>query len=128
MEFREKRRLLYGRGLEAERARVARSLVHAGRLAEAMEYIEKAKDDALLAEVRRAAVLAGDAFSLLRACQILRVEPEAAEWRDLAARAEAAERWYDAVNALERAGEQEKADALRAQRCPEFRPFKPAGK
>jgi hypothetical protein len=78
--------------------------------------------------VRREAVRAGDAFSLTRACQILRVEADPSEWRELAANAERAERWFDAVNALERAGDAEKSEALRAERCPEFKPFRPAGK
>ena len=128
MEFQEKRRLLYGKGQEAARAAAGAALLGAGRLADALEYLERTKGAEPLAEVRRAAVRAGDFFSLVRACQILKAEPDAGEFRELAAEAERRERFYDAVNALERAGEAEKAEALRQARCPDFRPFRPAGK
>lgn len=124
----EKRRLLHGRGQEPHRARAAAGFVAAGRLAEALEFLDRGPDAKLLEEVRRRAVLAGDAFALFHACRLLRAEAAASEWRDLATRAEMAGRFYDAVNALERAGEPEKAEALRLAKCPEFRPFKPAGK
>lgn len=127
-DIREKRRLLYGKGMEARRTEAARSLVAKGRLAEALELLERARERPLLEDVRRRAVEAGDAFSLGRACQLLEAPPDPAEWRSLAERAERRERFYDAVNALERAGDAEKAEALREARCPEFRPFKPAGK
>jgi len=124
----EKRRILYGRGQEDRRAAVAAALVARGRLAEALEFLERTRDERLLAEVRRRAVLAGDAFALSRAAQILKAEPDPSEWRALATRAELAGRFFDAVNALERAGDAEGSGALRLQRCPDFRPFRPAGK
>lgn len=128
VEFQEKRRLLYGKGMAARRAAVAGKLADAGRLAESLEYLERDRDAAALGRVRREAVRAGDGFSLVRSCQLLRAEPDPSEWRELAANAEGAGKWYDAVNALERAGDAEKAEAVRAARCPGFRPFKPAGK
>jgi hypothetical protein len=127
-ELAEKRRLLYGKGLEKERTAAVHTLLSKGRLAEALEYLERMKDGADLAEVRRAAVRAGDLFSLVRACQILKADPEPAELRELGGNAERAERWFDAVNALDRAGDVERAEAIRAAQCPDYRPFKPAGK
>jgi hypothetical protein len=128
LDLAAKRRLLYGKGLERKRQAAAEALVEAGRLAEALEVLEHTRDGAALDRVRRAAIAAGDAFSLARACQILKAAPDPAEWRDLAAAAERRERWFDAVNALERAGDAERAEAVRAERCPSFRPFRPAGK
>ena len=123
-----RRRLLYGKGLEAERAATAERFVEAGRLAEALEFLERGRENPLHEKVRRRAAEAGDAFSLQRAAQILEAAATPDEWRDLARRAESRERWYDAVNALERAGDAEKAAALRAARCPDYSPFRPAGK
>ena|SRR5690349_1390578 len=128
LELAEKRRLLYARGLDRERSAVVRELVGAGRLAEALEILDRTKDADALAEVRRAAVGAGDLFSLVRACQVLKSDPTPAELGELAGRAERAERWFDAVNAFDRAGDAERAEAVRAARCPDYRPFKPAGK
>jgi hypothetical protein len=126
--FAEKRRLFHARGIDAERLAVARAFLAAGRRSEALEVLERHRDPATLEEVRRSAVAAGDAFALSRCCQILKADPSPAEWRDLAAAAGRAERWYDAVNALGRAGDAEAAEALRAERCPDFRPFRPLDK
>ncbi len=128
LDFLEKRRILHARGMERRRASVSTRLLDEGRLAEAMEYIEKERDHALLDRVRRDAVTAGDAFSLARVAQLLKIAPEPSEWRDLARYAESKERWFDCVNALEKAGDLEKAEEVRAARCPGFRPFRPAGK
>jgi hypothetical protein len=127
-DFVEKRRLLYGRGMESRRAAAAKDLIAKGRLAAALELLERGPDRATLEDVRRRAVEAGDAFSLQRASQLLETPASADDWRALAEKAERRERYYDAVNALERAGDAEKAEALRAARCPDFKPFKPAGK
>ena len=128
VELLEKRRILYAKGQEKRRAALAATLTAKGRLAEALEYLERGREETVLHQVRQAAVLAGDAFALSRACQILKVDADPAEWRGLAARAEGAGKYFDAVNAWEKAGEAEKAETLRLSRCPEFRPFKPAGK
>ena len=128
LELAEKRRLLYGKGLDRERAAAVSALIGKGRLAEALEILDRTREAGPLDQVRRDAVRAGDLFSLVRACQILKVDPDPAELRDLAGNAERAERWYDAVNALARAGDAEKSDALRLARCPDFQPFKPANK
>jgi hypothetical protein len=124
----ERRRILYARDGGARIQAAAKELLQSGRLAESLEFLERAKDLALLNDARRRAIEAGDAFSLRRAGSLLEAEPTADEWRTLSARAEAKERWFDAVNALERAGDVEKAEELRAARCPDFRPFKPANK
>ena len=88
-------------------------------MAESLEYLEHTKDPDTLGKARREAVRRGDAFSLARACQILRAEPAPEEWRELAANAGAAGRFLDAVNALERAGDADGAEALRAAGQPE---------
>ena len=127
-DFVAKRRLLYGKGMESRRAAAARDLVAKGRLAAALELLERGREKPVLEDVRRRAVEAGDAFSLARSCQILDATASPEEWRSLAERAERKGRYYDAVNALERAGDAEKAEALRAAHCPEFKVFRPSGK
>ena len=128
LELADKRRLLYGKGLDAERAAVVKALVGKGRLAEALEILDRTKDAASLGQVRKDAVRAGDLFSLVRSCQILKVDADPAELRELAGIAERAGRFYDAVNALARAGDAEASEALRQAKCPDFQPFKPANK
>ena len=128
LELGEKRHLLYGKGLERGRASVVAGLIGKGRLAEALEYLERSRDAGALDQVRRDAVRAEDLFSLVRCCQILKAEAAPAELRELAANAQRAERWYDAVNAFARAGDAEASEALRVERCPDYQPFKPANK
>jgi len=128
LELAEKRQLLYAKGLDRGRTSVANALIAKGRLAESLEYLERSKDAGALDQVRRDAVRAGDLFSLVRVCQILKSDPTPAELRELAGNAERAERWYDAVNALARAGDAEASEAIRTARCPDFQPFKPANK
>lgn len=128
LELLAKRQILYGKGGEKRMRPLVHRLLGEGRLAEALEYLDRTRDPADLDMVRRAAVAAGDAFSLHRAAQFLKTTPDPSEWRELARVAEGRERWYDAVNALERAGEAEKAEELRSLRCPDYRPFRPAGK
>ncbi len=124
----ERRRLLYGKGAERTRAAAARTLLAAGRLSEALEMLERGGDPGVVAEVRRAAVAKGDAFALQRAAQLLREEVPPGDWRSLAARAEAAGRHYEAIRALEKAGDAEAAEAMRLKHHPEYVPFKPVGK
>jgi hypothetical protein len=128
LELADKRRLLYAKGIDRERSAVVEALIARGRLAEALEILDRTREPVALGKVRGDAVKAGDYFSLNRSCQILKAEPAPAELRDLAANAERASRFYDAVNALVRAGDAEKAEALRAARCPDFQPFRPANK
>ncbi len=127
-EFMQKRRVLYARGHERQQQAAATALLGEGRLAEALEYLERNRDRDLLARVRAAAVAAGDAFSLQRAAQLLKEEPGADEWRSLAGAAEGSGRYYDAVRAWERAGDPERSEAVRVAHHPEYAPFKPQGK
>lgn len=128
LEFQDKRLVLHGKGRESERRAAAEALLAKGRLAEALEYLERTRDEVPLRRARAEAVRTGDLFSFARANQILKSDAQPAEWRELAEAAKRAERWYEAVSALERAGDQEAADALRAEKCPDYRPFKPSGK
>jgi hypothetical protein len=114
--------------MDRARAEAANRLLGQGRIAEALEILERTKDAGALDRARRDAVRAGDVFALARTCQILKAEAAASEWRELSQNAERAERWFDAVKALERAGDPEASEAIRAARCPDFRPLKPAGK
>ncbi len=128
LELAEKRHLLYGKGLDRQRASVVNALLAKGRLAEALEILDRTKEAGALDQVRRDAVKAGDLFSLVRACQILRTDPTPPELRELAGIAERAGRYYDAVNALARSGDAEASETLRLSKCPDFQPFRPANK
>ncbi len=128
LEFQEKRLVLHAKGRDAERRAAAEALLAQGRLAEALEYLERTRDEAGLKRARADAIRAGDLSSYARANQLLKSEAQPAEYREIAEAAKRAERWYEAVSALERAGDQEAADALRAEKCPDYKPFKPVGK
>lgn len=128
VDFNEKRRVLYGKGQEKVLLKTAEGFLAEGRLAEALEFLERNRDVAMLDRVARAAVDRGDAFSLGRSLQLAGETADADRWRTLAANAERAERWYDAIRALERAGDEERAEELRQAHHPDYKPFKPAGK
>ena len=128
LEFQDKRRILLGKGLESERRAVGEALLVQGRLAEALEYLERTRDEAPLRRVQAEAIRVGDVLAYAHSSHLLKIETVPAEWRQLAEAAKGAERWYEAVTALERSGDQAAADALRAEKCPDYRPLKPANK
>jgi hypothetical protein len=128
VDFNDKRRILYGKSQEKAIHRTASDFLEAGRLSEALEFLERSREGALLQKVRAAAIERGDAFALSRCLQLMGDAGDPAEWNALAARAEATDRWYDAIRALERSGNTERSEALRMERHPDYRPFKPAGK
>ena len=128
LEFQDKRRVLLGKDREPERRAVAEALLARGRLAEALEYLERTRDEVPLKRVQAEAIRAGDVLAYARSSHLLKVETVPAEWRQLADAASRAERWFEAVTALERSGDQAAADELRAEKCPDYRPLKPANK
>ena len=107
---------------------VAQQLAAAGRWPEAIDYIEVAPDAGLLAKAEAHAVDRGAAWLLQQVERIAGKKAEPEQWRKLSEAAARAERWRDAVRALALAGDAEKAEELRAQKCPDYQPFKPLGK
>ena len=127
-EFPKKRRVLYAPNQQKAQEAAARALVKAGRLSEALEFLERWKSPETLEAVRREAVGRGDTFALQRVAQMLRIDPDPSEWRAVAAKARAEERHYDAIRALEKAGDMEESEALRLEKHPGYVPFRPQGK
>jgi hypothetical protein len=125
----EKRDLLHAENPNKARiSAIGQGLAAQGRWPEAIDYIELVKDDALLAKAQASAVAAGAAWLLQQVERISGRKAEPALWEKLSDSAARAERWRDAVRALSMAGQPERAEALRVEKCPEYDPFKPLGK
>jgi hypothetical protein len=125
----EKRDVLHANPPNVARVKaIAEKLVHEGRWAETIDYLEIVPDQAVLARVRAHAVEAGAAWLLQQVERITGTKAEASEWLALSDSAARAERWRDAVRALAFSGNTDGAEALRASKCPEYDPFKPLGK
>jgi hypothetical protein len=125
----EKRDLLHAE--QPNRARIlgiVEKLSSQGRWPEAIDYLEIAPDPAWLAKAEADAVTRGSAWLLQQVERISGKKAGPEKWTRLSESAAKHERWRDAVRALSMAGEVEKAEALRAEKCPEYDPFKPLGK
>ena len=124
--FREKRLVLYGeKASDDDRIRTAREFFAAERFGETLELLERATDDDLLSRVTDEAVRRGDTFLLLRAEKIRGREFERSLWREAARHAEGTGRFLDAHRAWTRAGEPERAEALRSSEIPAPEPAPP---
>jgi hypothetical protein len=125
----EKRDLLHAE--QPNRARIlgiADKLASQNRWPEAVDYVEIAADADRLAKAETDAVARGSAW-LLQQVERIRGKSAGPEmWAKLSEAAAKNERWRDAVRAMSLAGEVEKAEALRLEKCPEYVPFKPLGK
>jgi hypothetical protein len=125
----EKRDLLHAD--PPDRARidaVASKMVSEGRFGEAVDYIEITRNEKLLAQCESEAVARGVCWLLSQADRIRGTKSGPETWGRLAESARGAERWIDAVRALQMAGRAEEAEALRLEKCPTYDPFKPLGK
>ncbi len=125
----EKRDLLHAD--KPNRARIlgiVENLSRAGRWPEAIDYLEIAPDDAWLDKAEADAVTRGSAWLLQQVERISGKKASPEKWTRLAEAATKNERWRDAVRALSTAGDAAQAEALRAERCPDYDPFKPLGK
>ncbi len=125
----EKRDLLHAEKPNASRIRaIADKLGSQGRWPEAVDYIEIAPDPAALEKARAHAIAHGSAWLLWQVDRVTGTKSDAATWERLSESAAKAERWLDAVRALQLAGKPEAAEALRAERCPDYEPYQPLGK
>ena len=124
-----KRDLLYSpKAGDAERNAAADVFIDAERFGEALEFIEVTRDAERLAKIQAAGLERGDTFLLQ---QVERIRGEAADpatWREFAEKAVSLGKYYDAYRALQRAGEEEKAEEVRAEHMPDYEPFRPEGK
>jgi hypothetical protein len=125
----EKRALLHADPVNKGKVNeVAEAMLRSGRAPEAVDYIEVTRDPALLNAAESDAVKRGCTWLLQQVDRIRGAKSPAERWVALANAAKQAERWYDAVRALQFAGQDAEADALRAEKCPDYDPFKPLGK
>lgn len=125
----EKRDILHAENPGKGRvAGIAAKLANEGRWPEAIDYIEVIRDDALLARAQADAVKSGAAWLLQQVERIQGKKADPSVWEQLSDSAARAERWRDAVRALSLAGQPERAEALRLEKCPDYDPFKPLGK
>ena len=125
----EKRDLLHAEPPDAGRIdAIAASMAASGRFPEAIDYVEITKNGGLLAQAETDAVRRGSAWLLQQVERIRGAKCTPETWGRLADAAVAAGRPYDAVRALQFAGRDADAEALRAEKCPDYEPFKPLGK
>jgi hypothetical protein len=128
-DFREKRKLLYGEKVsDEEMSRAAAAFSDAGRFGEALEFLERTRDEEVLARIEREAVERGDTFLLLRVERIRGRDLGPDRWRHAAARALVQGKHLDAFRAFGRAGDAEKAEEIRAAHLPGYEPYRPEGK
>jgi len=125
----EKRDLLHAEAPNRSRVSgIAAKLAGEGRWPEAIDYIEVIKDDGLLAKAQAEAIAIGSAWLLSQVERISGKKADPSLWEKLSDSAARNERWRDAVRALSLGGQGERAEALRAEKCPDYDPFKPLGK
>jgi hypothetical protein len=125
----EKRDLLHADPPNRSRvSAIASSLASEGRWPEAIDYVEIVRDEALLAKAEAHAVQGGHSWLLQQVERISGKKRAPEAWKKLSDTAARAERWRDAVRALGFAGMADEAEALRAEKCPDYEPFRPLGK
>ena len=125
----EKRDLLHADAPNRARIQaIAAGLASEGRWPEAIDYLEVVGDEKLFAKAEADAVAQGASWLLQQIERISGKKCDPAQWGKLSDSAARAERWRDAVRALAMAGKPAEAEALRAEKCPDYDPFKPLGK
>jgi hypothetical protein len=124
-----KRAVLYSdRATDEDRNALADAFLDARRFGEAVEILEKTRDPGRIAKVERAGIETGDTFLLLQV-ERLRKEPLPADrWREAFRTAKGRGRLLDAWRALEKAGDEEGAEAFREEHLPDHQPYRPDGK
>lgn len=125
----EKRDLLHADKPDGARIdAIASKMTSEGRFPEAIDYVEITRSAGLVSQAEADAVKRGSVWQLQQADRIRGTKSAADAWSRLAENAKTAERWFDAVRALQFAGREDEAEALRAEKCPTFEPFRPLGK
>jgi len=124
-----KRALLYSDKASEEQLNAAADrFIESERYSEALEFLELTRDAARLSRILDAALERGDTFLVLRVEKIGGDEIPADTWREIAAKAATLGKFYDAYRGYGRAGDEEKAEAIRAEHMPDYEPFRPDGK
>jgi len=124
-----KRNLLYStKATDADLNAAADGFIARERYGQALEFLERTHDGTRLSKIRDEAAQRGDTFLLLRVEKLSGEEIPADFWRAIADTAGSLGKHYDAYRALQRAGDEEKAEAVRAEHMPDYEPFRPEGK
>jgi len=114
--FWEKRKILFGPKTTPETMRqTGRRFMEAGRLDDALEFLERTDASDEVRQILRVAQERGDTALFLRAKKALREEPTEEELLAIARAAQAAGRLSMACVALVKAGRQEEAERLRGE-------------
>lgn len=125
----EKRDILHAEKPSVERIDgIAAKMAAEGRFPEAIDYLEITHNKDLMAQAEKDAVRRGAAWLLQQVERMRGTKCPPETWSQLAESAKSAERWVDAVRALQFAGREDDAVALRGEKCPDYDPFKPLGK
>lgn len=123
-----KRDLLHGDGNASKIDAAAAALIAGGRAGEAVDFVEITKNPSLLSKLEADAIARGSSWLLGQVERIRGAKASPEQWSQLAAGAMTAQRFTDAVRALQAAGRPEDAEAARLAHCPGYDPFKPLGK
>jgi hypothetical protein len=111
---------------DAERSRVARALLEAGRAVEALDLFLLARDEAAVAGIEEAAVRGGRPVLLLLCERAHRPIPKA-RWQAAGEAAFAAGRFREAFRCFDKAGDEEGVARVR-ERLPGYEIYVPQGK
>jgi len=124
-----KRALLFSEGTtDAQRNAMADRFVAEERYGEAFEFLEQSKDEERLSRIEARARELGDSFLLL-SVERIRKRPVAEEsWRETAKTALRLGKYLDAYRAHLHLSEEERAEEIRSEHMPAFKPFRPDGK
>ena len=125
----DKRDLLHKDPPDAKRIdTIGDQMLKDGRAAEAIDYIEVTRNPDLIARLLNAARETGSPFLLGQVERLFGETRPEEEWRAAAEKSLADGRAIDAVRALQHLGEEERAEELRLEHCPDYEPFRPLGK
>lgn len=121
------REIKYGeKSTPADRSRVARSLLGAGRTAEALDLFLLAGDAAAVGEIRAEAVRRGRP-SLLLMCERAQQPVSTPQWKAAGEAAFADGRWREAFRCFQKAGDAEGLARVQ-ERLPGYEIYVPQGK
>ena len=123
-DYKKKQKLLYIQKTSPKvLSRIADSLLAEGRVNEAIDYLEKLRDDEKLKEIKKEALESGDLFSFERVVRILEEEITQKEWESLGDQAMQDKKYRYAQDAYRKAGAKDKTQ--RAEEEAKFEPDSP---
>jgi hypothetical protein len=122
------REIKYGaKANPAEQSRVARALLEAGRLSEALDLFQLGKDEKGIREIRRKALAEGRLVLLLTLQRGGGSPIEPGDWKEAGDAAFAAGRWREAFRCFTLANDEAGLARVR-EKIPDYEPYTPPGK